>query len=148
MHRLINLSFRSNPLSGLARQPDDLVACDALALSAGFVPADRLYTWQNAPSTRNGHDSGFANGVVYVGCYDHNIYALDATTGAKLWSFTTGNSVHSSPAVVNGVVYVGSDDCNIYALNAITGAKLWSFTTGLWVGGAAAVVNGVVYMER
>ena len=24
------------------------------------------------------------------------------------WSYTTGNSVHSSPAVANGVVYVGS----------------------------------------
>ena len=49
-----------------------------------------------------------ANGVVYVGSDDHNVYALNASTGAKLWSFTTGDYVDSSPAVANGVVYVGS----------------------------------------
>ena len=61
---------------------------------------------------------------------DDNVYALNASTGAKLWSYTTGGYVDSSPAVANGVVYIGSDDGNVYALNASTGAKLWSFTTG------------------
>ena len=60
----------------------------------------------------------------------YNVYALNATTGALLWNYTTGGSVYSSPAVANGVVYVGSDDFNVYALNAITGAKLWSYATG------------------
>jgi outer membrane protein assembly factor BamB len=56
-----------------------------------------------------------ANGVVYVGSYDGNVYALNASTGSKLWSFATGNLVDSSPAVANGVVYVGSYDHNVYA---------------------------------
>ena len=59
-----------------------------------------------------------------------NVYALDASTGAKRWSYTTGGSVITSPAVANGVVYVGSFDCNVYALDASTGAELWSYTTG------------------
>jgi outer membrane protein assembly factor BamB len=46
-----------------------------------------------------------ANGVVYFGSYDGNLYALSAGTGALLWSYTTGGG-QSSPAVVNGVVYV------------------------------------------
>ena len=51
------------------------------------------------------------NGVVYVGSFDNNVYALNASTGAKLWSYTTGGAMYfSSPAVANGVVYVGSDD--------------------------------------
>src|ERR1017187_6945305 len=74
-----------------------------------------------------------ANGAVYVGSLDNNVYALNAATGAKLWQFTTGNSVWSSPAVANGVVYVGSFDNNVYALLAGTGAKLWQFTTGNYV---------------
>ena len=55
---------------------------------------------------------------VYVGSSDYNVYALNASTGAKLWSYATGNGVDSSPAVVNGVVYVGSEDGNLYALDA------------------------------
>jgi outer membrane protein assembly factor BamB len=30
-----------------------------------------------------------ANGVVYVGSEGGNVYALNATTGAKLWSYDT-----------------------------------------------------------
>jgi len=39
-----------------------------------------------------------------------------ALTPTLLWSYTTGNEVVSSPAVVGGVVYVGSMDGNVYAL--------------------------------
>jgi outer membrane protein assembly factor BamB len=58
-----------------------------------------------------------ANGVVYVGSDNGNVYALNASTGSKLWSYTTGRSPYStsSPAVVNGAVYVGSWDGKVYA---------------------------------
>jgi outer membrane protein assembly factor BamB len=87
-----------------------------------------------------------ADGIVYFGSTDHNVYALNAGTGAKLWSYTTGDQVYSSPAVANGVVFVGSMDSNVYALNANTGAKLWSFATDSSVDSSPAVVNGVVYI--
>jgi len=45
-----------------------------------------------------------ANGVVYVGSDDDKLYALDAATGSKLWSYPD-RSLGWSPAVVNGVVY-------------------------------------------
>ncbi len=62
------------------------------------------------------------------------------------WSYTTGGSVDTSPAVVNGVVYVGSWDSKVYALNATTGTKLWEFTTESVVDPSPAVTNGVVYV--
>lgn len=61
------------------------------------------------------------------------------------WSYTTGDIVYSSPAVVNGVVYIGSADSKVYALNASTGAKLWSYRTG-GVQSSPAVANGVVHI--
>ncbi len=88
------------------------------------------------------------NGVVYVGDNNGTYHALNASSGATLWSFQTGGDFRtSSPAVVNGVVYVGGGgDDNVYALNASTGAKLWSFTTGSEVYSSSAVANGVVYV--
>jgi eukaryotic-like serine/threonine-protein kinase len=76
----------------------------------------------------------------------HFVLPLNASTGTKLWSYTTGKQVLSSPAVANGVVYVGSFDNNVYALNAKTGAKLWSYTTGSYVWSSPVVVNGTVYV--
>jgi outer membrane protein assembly factor BamB len=77
--------------------------------------------------TANAIDSSPAvvNGIVYIGSNDHNIYALNATTGAVIWTVTTGNIVYSSPAVVGGVVYVGSGDGKVYALNSTTGSTKW-----------------------
>ena len=34
-----------------------------------------------------GSSPAVANGVVYIGSEDNNIYALDASTGALLWSY-------------------------------------------------------------
>ena len=59
-------------------------------------------------------------GVIFVGSLDGKVYALNAATGALIWSYTTGDWVASSPAVVGGVVYVGSGDGKVYALNAAT----------------------------
>jgi outer membrane protein assembly factor BamB len=84
------------------------------------------------------------DGVVYVGSADSNVYALNAKTGAKLWSYTTGGRVFSSPAVANGAVYVGLHDNNVYSLNAKTGTKLWSYGSGPGLS-SPAVVNGAVY---
>jgi eukaryotic-like serine/threonine-protein kinase len=70
-----------------------------------------------------------ASGTVYVGSSDHNLYALDAATGALRWKFATHGRVSSSPAIGAGRVYVGSFDSNLYALDAVTGALVWKFTT-------------------
>ncbi|GAC1347784.1 MAG: hypothetical protein NVSMB27_13960 [Ktedonobacteraceae bacterium] len=86
-------------------------------------------------------------GVVYTGSNDGNLYALDATSGAKKWAYQTeGGYVDSSPAVVGGLVYVGSDDGNVYALDAASGAKKWAYQTGDHIFSSPAVVGGVVYV--
>jgi hypothetical protein len=59
--------------------------------------------------------------VVYVGSDDGKVYALNAANGAYIWSYTTGNEVYSSPAVVGGVVYVGSWDGKVYAFGPAQG---------------------------
>lgn len=86
-----------------------------------------------------------ADGIVYFGSADDNVYALNAQNGAPLWTFKTGALVSSSPAVVDGVLYIGSADGKLYALNALTGAKLWSYTTGGYVS-SPVITDGVVYI--
>jgi len=49
-----------------------------------------------------------ANGVVYAPSMSGFVYALDAASGATLWSYDTGASVNAGAAVVNGTVYWGS----------------------------------------
>jgi outer membrane protein assembly factor BamB len=90
------------------------------------------------------------NGVIYIGSDDGNLYALNASTGQKLWSFSTGagQRILDAPALADGVVYIGSYDGVLYALNANTGKRLWSFSTGPNpIVGPPTVVDGVVYVS-
>ena len=49
-----------------------------------------------------------ANGMVFFGSTDGNLYAVDLESGTQKWKLSTGVRVTSSPAVENGVVYFGS----------------------------------------
>ena len=62
-----------------------------------------------------------ADGTVFVGSADNNVYALDARDGTERWTYETGSGVRSSPTVVNGTVFVGSGPVEsgaVYALDA------------------------------
>ena len=95
-----------------------------------------------------------AQGSVYFGSGDGNLYALDAATGQLRWKFQTGDVVHASPAYADGVVYVGSWDSYLYAVDAATGREKWRFKSGddplihnqVGFQSSPAVVNGVVYV--
>ncbi|MGB8473627.1 MAG: PQQ-binding-like beta-propeller repeat protein [Candidatus Acidiferrum sp.] len=94
-----------------------------------------------------------ANGTVYFGSGDTNIYALDAATGALKWKFKTGDVVHASPVLSDGTLFVGSWDSYFYALDAAKGKVKWRFKTGedpkihnqVGIQSSAAVADGVVY---
>jgi len=62
-----------------------------------------------------------ADGTVYFGSGDHNVYAVDEQTGLQRWKFTTHGRVSSSPAVVDGRVFLSSYDGNLHALDAASG---------------------------
>jgi outer membrane protein assembly factor BamB len=90
-------------------------------------------------------------GLVFFGSGDHNVYALDARTGRRVWKFQTPDVVHSSPAVANGMLYIGCWDGVLYALNERTGKLAWKYATGVdathfmqGIPGSPAVSNGVV----
>jgi hypothetical protein len=61
-------------------------------------------------------------GIVYAGANnsgtpsDNRFYALNASTGAQIWNYSTGSYIRASAAVANGVIYVGAGNGNIYAI--------------------------------
>ncbi len=95
-----------------------------------------------------------ANGKVYFGSGDGNIYAADAQTGVLQWKFATKDVVHASPAVVGNTLYIGSWDSYLYAIDADTGQEKWAFKGGddpaihnqVGFQSSPAVVDGTVYV--
>ncbi|MCW4028442.1 MAG: PQQ-binding-like beta-propeller repeat protein [Candidatus Bathyarchaeota archaeon] len=112
--------------------------------SASSAPKSNQTLWAFNTGGQMGSPT-VVDGVVFVGSYDHKIYAFNASNGAVIWSYLTGGIVISQPAVVAGVVYVGSEDHNLYALRVQDGTKIWNYTTGYYVDCDPLVANGVVY---
>ncbi len=69
------------------------------------------------------------NGILYVGSYDHNLYAIDAEDGTFLWKYATEGGIASSPCVYEERVFFGSADRLLYAVNAETGRISWTCPT-------------------
>jgi len=86
-----------------------------------------------------------ADGTVYVGCQDHNMYAIQS--GSVLWSVPTADEVWSSPAVgPDQTVYFGSNDGWVYAYK-LDGTKKWieEVTGQIW-GKPLVASDGAVYV--
>jgi outer membrane protein assembly factor BamB len=66
------------------------------------------------------------NGRLYFGSWDHNVYALNAATGRKIWSFPGDDQVNTSAAYWKGRIFIASDGGTLYSLSARTGRLLWS----------------------
>ena len=84
--------------------------------------------------------------IIFVGCYDGNLYAIDIATREKKWKFKTEGSIDSTVAIENDIVYFGSNDGNLYAVGAETGEEKWRFETGDEVRSSPVVCNGRVYI--
>jgi outer membrane protein assembly factor BamB len=74
----------------------------------------------------------YANGVIYVGSYSHQLYAFDAADCTKLWDSGTTvmtGGVPSSPAVAGGWVYVGSLDGAFVAFTDTAGVPVEAYVS-------------------
>jgi outer membrane protein assembly factor BamB len=110
---------------------------------------------------------GGASSVLYIGGGNSTVYALNAATGAVLWSHSIGGNPNtflwSSPAVFGNSVYIGSSsfgDCpltqgQLIQLNRVTGAVQNIFNVvpngcnggGIWSSPTVDAAAGTIYFS-
>jgi len=89
-----------------------------------------------------------AQGVVYFGAYDDNVYALDLESGRPAWDepFKTDGPVIGGVALGEEALYVGSDDGKLYALEPRTGTLKGRCETDDSIWATPLVAGGTVYV--
>lgn len=70
-----------------------------------------------------------SHGVVFVGSYDHNLYALNAKNGAFGWKYATDGGIVSKPAIQDNYIIFGSEDHRVHVVSARTGRVIWTYYT-------------------
>ena len=103
------------------------------------------------------------DGIMYVTAPWSIVYAINAKTGEKIWTFNSQSPrdkgyklccdvVNRGVAVYKGKVYVGTPDARLIALDAATGKVLWSVNASpenarpYTITGAPLVAKGKVFI--
>jgi outer membrane protein assembly factor BamB len=71
--------------------------------------------------------------------------ALNAATGALLWSRNLPSPSESSPLLDDGLVFFGSQNGTVYALSQRTGTTVWEYHAAGAVKASPTLANGVLY---
>ncbi len=106
--------------------------------------------WRFDTAMPLGNSPTVIDGVAYVGGYDRKLHALNAVTGAHLWSYDGAKAGYSAnPLVVDGKVIVGNRDGRLYAIGAHgtpqQGKIVWQFNANSPIRLSAAYADGVIH---
>ena len=83
--------------------------------SSSSAPSNGILYWNYTTGNAVMSSPAVADGKVYVGSYDNNVYCLDATTGEWIWNYTTGSRARAR-SQINNVCARGEDDpCGSWA---------------------------------
>ena len=86
-----------------------------------------------------------AEGLVFFGSNNGNLYAVDEKTGEEKWRFKAKKAVQSDPSVAGGIVYFGSNDKHLYAVK-LDGTLAWKFATGGSIHSSPFIRDGMVFV--
>lgn len=126
--------------------------------NANYVTTVEKQSWtsQLAGSAHGG--VSIVKGYVYVGNDGNQVSALNAKTGAKVWTTTLNNQVMTQPLVVNNSVFVGTGNNQFQAngirgtgnneiasLNSKTGQIQWTIPTRAEDMPSLVYNNGLLY---
>lgn len=71
----------------------------------------------------------YDNGIIYVGAYDNNLYAINAATGEFVWKYAAEGGIVSKPAVYDNNIFFGAEDHRVHVISTYSGNVVWTFYT-------------------
>jgi outer membrane protein assembly factor BamB len=112
----------------------DFVPCpQARPGATGYVVAwdadtgKRRWQWNKAPVESS---PLLVRNTLFVGTWDHGVYALNARNGRVRWRFEADDQVNTSAAFWRRTVYIATNGGTLYAINARNGKLRWSADSG------------------
>jgi eukaryotic-like serine/threonine-protein kinase len=130
-------------LMGAARKTGALakIATTSIAPATGIKPVWSFQCEDEIRGTPLLHQ-----GILYIGCYDNNLYALNAADGKFQWKYATEGGVVSRPAIFEGNIYFGSGDKRLHVVSARTGKLVWTYATEGQIHSSPRIAEGHVFI--
>jgi len=87
-----------------------------------------------------------SQGVLYIGSYDNNLYALNAVDGKFQWKYPSDGGIMTRPAFFDGNLYFGSEDKRLHVISARTGKVVWTYYTKGPVRSSPTLAEGHIFL--
>jgi outer membrane protein assembly factor BamB/tRNA A-37 threonylcarbamoyl transferase component Bud32 len=88
----------------------------------------------------------YLKGTLYVGCYDNNLYALNAANGEFTWKYATSGGIVSRPVAAEDNIFFGSEDNGLYAVSARSGKLSWIYHTDDRIRSSGRISDGYIFI--
>ncbi len=130
-------------MMGVARKTGALskIATTSIAPASGIKP---IWTFKCEDEVRG--TPLLYQGMLYIGCYDNNLYALDAAEGKFQWKYATDAGVVSRPSAYDGNIFFGSEDQRLHVVSARSGKVVWTYFTEGKIRSSPRIAEGHIFI--
>lgn len=140
--RFPTVTAMKDALMGVARKTGALSKITtALPVKSGSIKP--LWTFKCEDEIRS--TPVLYQGSLFVGCYDNNLYALNAADGQFQWKYAAEGGIVSRPALYDNNIYFGSEDKRLHVVSARTGKVVWTYYTDGKVRSSPRIAEGHVF---
>lgn len=87
----------------------------------------------------------YHEGMIYVGSYDKNLYALEAASGKVAWKYASDGGITGKAAVSEGNIFFGSEDRRLHVVSSRTGKVVWTYYADGPVRSSPRIAQGHVF---
>jgi len=84
--------------------------------------------------------------TIYIGCYDNNLYAINAADGNFLWKYPTEGGIVSKPVAYEDNIFFGSEDNRLHVISARSGKVVWTYYTDGPVRSSVHIAEGHAFI--
>ena len=133
-------------LISVAKKTGSLVGFAGMAGTASFSKQSVKPNWVFECEDEIRGTPLYKDGVLYLGCYDNNMYAINADDGTFKWKYPTNGGITGKPDFYKGNLYFGSEDNRVHAINAQTGNVIWTYFTDGEIRSSPTVSQGHIFV--
>ena len=84
-------------------------------------------------------------GSLFIGCYDNNLYSLNAADGQFQWKYAAEGGIVTRPIVFDNNVIFGSEDKRLHVVGIRAGKVVWTYYTEGKIYSSPRIADGHIF---
>jgi serine/threonine protein kinase len=159
LETVINTSLKYNPEDRFQSASDMKDALFGVATEAGLLISQATTTsaapkgsdtikpiWEFKCEDEIRGSPTLYRDVIYIGCYDNNLYAIEASKGNFVWKYPTDGGIVSRPAVYEDTLIFGSEDHRLHSISLRSGRVNWTYFTKGPIRSSPCIAEGHIFI--